>query len=257
WKGFPLVYVAIMFFLIPLTLLGISALFTTKQTGLEVLASILVVIIFVAICGAIYYWRFRNGRDKVGAYFVARNERLQTLETLPYDMTYCQRKVKELQDATSCSPATGVSAAKVDDKKIYEDVVSEMKFVSTNVDVLIDHVELEHEADPKKLGRFLHKEKEPMPTANIDGLRKYRITLAAIILVCLGLMVWATTHLFLVGSHGAAALGGYLLIMTVCILGYFAVRFFFLDGRSRGMAAYRDKVISENSKRITARTWLN
>ena len=85
-----------------------------------------------------------------------------------------------------------------------------------------------------------------MPTANIDGLRKYRITLAAIILVCTGLLTWAIVHLFLVGSHGAAALGGYLLIMTVCVLGYFAVRFFFLDGRNRGMAAYRDKVIKKD-----------
>ena len=46
WRGFPIVYIIVMFFLVPLMFLGISYLFTNDSKGLLVLGSFIVVILF-------------------------------------------------------------------------------------------------------------------------------------------------------------------------------------------------------------------
>merc|ERR1712113_1389 len=45
WRGFPLLYLAIMFFLIPVVFLGISALFSQDSLGYMVLGVMLIFVI--------------------------------------------------------------------------------------------------------------------------------------------------------------------------------------------------------------------
>ena len=100
WKGFPIVYILVCFFLIPLILLGVSYLFTQDSKGLTTLGSILVVLIFMGIVYTGYYCKYKGGQEKCVECMTKRQQKADTMKTLPEDMVFLKAKVNALAEHT-------------------------------------------------------------------------------------------------------------------------------------------------------------
>lgn len=100
WRGVPIVYIGIVFVLIPLLLFGLSSLFTTGSRGYVVLGVFLTVIL-VAGLGLFFYRWFRGGlKESTLEGFEKREKKRTTMETLPDDMDYIKAEVARLRDHT-------------------------------------------------------------------------------------------------------------------------------------------------------------
>lgn len=83
WKFFPVIYIAIAFFLVPLVALGVSSCFTQDSVGMLTLGIILVIFL---VLGALYftYWcRCKDGKTKCYNCFVRRQRKSDTMKDLP------------------------------------------------------------------------------------------------------------------------------------------------------------------------------
>ena len=100
WRGFPLVYIAVMFGLIPLLFLGISALFTEDTTGFRVLGSFIVIILALIIAYIVYWCMYLDGREKCVGYMQKREKKRLTMQELPDDMEFLKARVAALTEHT-------------------------------------------------------------------------------------------------------------------------------------------------------------
>lgn len=239
WRGFPILYIIILFFAIPGGLLAISTMFSTKKTAQVAVASVIVVLLFFLLAAFVWWWRFRDGRFAVGAYFQKRKSRMLCFESLPYDMAWSQRKIKELQEHTNCPAADKVSA--MDDKNVFANVSDEMQHVHTMINALLDHLDMEKEVDVENLGRMYHKQKESMPEVDLSGLRGYQLTVLGIFFVCLALMLWAISALVKTGSVATKGMAGYLGAMTALFLLFRVYKLFFTDGKTESVNNYKHR----------------
>jgi hypothetical protein len=249
WRGFPILYIIIMFLLLPGFLLGISTMFTTKKTGLVVGASILTVIFIVGVGYLIYWWRWRDGRTAVGTYFANRQRRADALETLPYDILWAQRKIKQLQEHTACdaAPSPTVSASTED---AWVNVADEMDHVLAMVKALMSHTGLPAEEgdEDKALGRFVHKEKEVMPDVDTSGYWNYQAMVLGVSAVILAFILWGIGASIARGSIGYKALGYFFLgVVVICIL-MPLYSFFLNDGKKNSLARYKDMELKKQCK---------
>jgi sodium-dependent phosphate cotransporter len=100
WRGFPLVYVLVVFLLIPAALMGLSALFEQKTKGWTVLGSFLTILIALALGYTGYWCHFKDGKHKITQCFAERQRRREVMESLPDDMEYLKAKITALVDHT-------------------------------------------------------------------------------------------------------------------------------------------------------------
>lgn len=100
WRGFPFLYIGVMFFLLPLTSFGISFLFASGSMGLTALGSFLVALIVISCSYGFYWWSFRDGKRYCNDRF-ERRERMQlAIHNLPKDMDYIKAKIALLIEHT-------------------------------------------------------------------------------------------------------------------------------------------------------------
>ena len=125
WKGYPFFYILIAFFVVPLTLLGVSSMFTQDSKALTVLGAIVSVIIFCLLAWMFYYCKYQGGMEKCKENVVKRQARADALKNIDEDMVWLKAKVKELSEHTGLpdeeaqvTPATGdvKDAAKNDEE---------------------------------------------------------------------------------------------------------------------------------------------
>ena len=100
WRGFPLVYIAVVFLLIPAIFLGLSALFEQGNKGWTTLGSFLTIIIGGIIIYTAYWCRFKNGRESCTQCFQRRELKRETMDTLPEDMKFLKARVNALIEHT-------------------------------------------------------------------------------------------------------------------------------------------------------------
>mmetsp|Transcript_10375 Transcript_10375/g.16598 ORF Transcript_10375/g.16598 Transcript_10375/m.16598 type:complete len:593 (+) Transcript_10375:109-1887(+) len=100
WKGFPIMYIFVMFFIVPLIFLGLSALFTNGAIGLTVLGAMCTILLFAAIVYGVYWWRWKGGKDSCYECLVTRQKRSDAMKDLPDDMEFLKAKIRELQEHT-------------------------------------------------------------------------------------------------------------------------------------------------------------
>ena len=100
WRGFPLVYIIVMFFLVPLLFLGISYLFHQDSKGLTVLGSFIVVILFFFLVWLAYYCHYKGGKQRCYECLVAREQRRTVMASLPEDMEFLKAKIQALSEHT-------------------------------------------------------------------------------------------------------------------------------------------------------------
>lgn len=100
WRGFPFVYIAVMFGFMPMFFLGLSALFTEDSKGFTVLG-IFILLGLVLSCLWVFYWcRFKDGREKCQNCMMERERKRVTMMDLPDDMEYLKSRVAALTEHT-------------------------------------------------------------------------------------------------------------------------------------------------------------
>eukprot|EP00531_Pseudo-nitzschia_arenysensis_P009311 CAMPEP_0116153394 /NCGR_PEP_ID=MMETSP0329-20121206/21222_1 /TAXON_ID=697910 /ORGANISM="Pseudo-nitzschia arenysensis, Strain B593" /LENGTH=750 /DNA_ID=CAMNT_0003650301 /DNA_START=51 /DNA_END=2303 /DNA_ORIENTATION=- len=226
WKGFPVVYILVIFLAIPLALLGISNLFGRNQT-LTAIGSLVVVLIVVTIIISLYWLYWKGGRKILAAYLKQRQQNTNAMETLHYDMHYVERRIEELQRHTACPSSTSQVTITSNPAKENNltNVALDMEHALEKVELIARHTGLPLEEDLENLKRLWHKEKESMDDIDIPGLKGNQIQLdkMAIIsrvvgLCVLGMLVWGLVVLFSNGSTGYTAMGGLIVSLLVYFL---------------------------------------
>jgi len=108
WRGFPIFFIVVVFFLIPLLLLGISTCFEQQSKGYTALGIFIVVLVVVGIVYFWVWWRFQSGKDKFIHSLQKRRRRKATIKTLPDDMDYvradveyCKKEITFIKDCTN------------------------------------------------------------------------------------------------------------------------------------------------------------
>ena len=86
WRGFPVVYVTLIFFVFPLLLLGISALFEKKTPGYTALGGLLVILVGFGLLYFTFWWKCREGRDTFNAWMAKRERHHVIIKCLPENM---------------------------------------------------------------------------------------------------------------------------------------------------------------------------
>lgn len=107
WKGIPLVYIFVTFFLIPIILLGLSVLFTQNVKGLTVVGAMLTTLVLGGICYGIYWWKFAGGAQRCITCMGDRQARSDAVQSLPDDMVSLQAKLKRLEEHTGLLSGDG------------------------------------------------------------------------------------------------------------------------------------------------------
>jgi sodium-dependent phosphate cotransporter len=103
WRGFPLLYIAIMFVLVPIVFLGISALFTEDTKGFTVLGSFITIILGIGVFWTFYWFKFKGGTQKCADCMATREEKRIVMKALPDEMKYLRAKVAALIEHTGYS----------------------------------------------------------------------------------------------------------------------------------------------------------
>jgi len=99
-RSIPPIYVIIVFFVIPLLLLGLSELFQQGTVGFIVLGIFLVAFVVAAIARFVWWWKKQDGRGKFISWLDRRQSMQDTTRTLPEDMQYLKAKVEQLAEHT-------------------------------------------------------------------------------------------------------------------------------------------------------------
>mmetsp|Transcript_595 Transcript_595/g.1402 ORF Transcript_595/g.1402 Transcript_595/m.1402 type:complete len:593 (-) Transcript_595:139-1917(-) len=100
WRGFPIVYIAVMFVLFPLFFLGLSALFEKDSKGFKVLGSFLVVIIGLVLTYVVYWCKFKGGDEQCSNCLSTRERKRVAIRDLPDDMEYLKAKMVAIIEHT-------------------------------------------------------------------------------------------------------------------------------------------------------------
>jgi sodium-dependent phosphate cotransporter len=100
WRGFPIVYIAIMFFIIPLGILGISTIFEQQTAGFTVLGSLLVILIALIIGRWVFIWNYRDGRESCVDCLTRRQRKSVAIHGLADNMELVMARLTALSDHT-------------------------------------------------------------------------------------------------------------------------------------------------------------
>ena len=93
-KLVPPIYIAVVFFILPLFLLAISACFEKKTTGFTVLGSFIVIAILLGAIRFGLWWKYQDGKAKCLARLDKRTDMTECKKTLPSDMNYLKKSME-------------------------------------------------------------------------------------------------------------------------------------------------------------------
>ncbi len=100
YRLFPVFYILVMFFLVPGIFIGISFLFEADEKAFEALGSVIVIFLFIAIGLVAYWYKYKDGPEKIVAFMTARQFRYETNQSLPEDMAFLKAEVTRLKEHT-------------------------------------------------------------------------------------------------------------------------------------------------------------
>ena len=146
-RSIPPIYIIIVFFIIPLLLLGLSELFAQGNVGFTVLGALIVVFVVYFIARFVWWWKRQEGREKFLAILDRRQAMSSTQKTLPEDMQYLKSKVGQLVEHTGL-PEDEEEAIEVDALKDEEAPKAESDGI-TDEEEPIAVAETVNEEEPK------------------------------------------------------------------------------------------------------------
>lgn len=88
WRNFPVMFILVVYYAIPILVMGISSCFETDSKGFKALGAFLTIIIAGGLLYFLYWWRFDLGREKSKTWLRRRQRRIAALEQLADDMDY-------------------------------------------------------------------------------------------------------------------------------------------------------------------------
>jgi sodium-dependent phosphate cotransporter len=100
WRGFPLLYIGVMFVLVPMIFLGISALFQEDGKGFTVLGSFVTIILALILFWSVYSCQYRGGKEACAKCMETREEKRVVMNALPEDMEYLKTRMAALIEHT-------------------------------------------------------------------------------------------------------------------------------------------------------------
>jgi len=100
WRGFPIVYIAVVFFLIPGILLGVSSVFEQDSKGYTVLGVFLVILIACGFVYFAYWWNYKDGKASCSDCLATRQRKSKAVNELPDDMDYLKAEIQRLREHT-------------------------------------------------------------------------------------------------------------------------------------------------------------
>ena len=100
WRGLPIVYIIVVFILIPLLLLGISSLFTQDCKGYTVLGFLITVVLILFIALLTLKWYKGGLKESTVANLEARQRKSAAYNSLPDDMEMLKAKIERLSQHT-------------------------------------------------------------------------------------------------------------------------------------------------------------
>eukprot|EP00545_Synedropsis_sp_CCMP1620_P013283 CAMPEP_0119014222 /NCGR_PEP_ID=MMETSP1176-20130426/9420_1 /TAXON_ID=265551 /ORGANISM="Synedropsis recta cf, Strain CCMP1620" /LENGTH=587 /DNA_ID=CAMNT_0006967373 /DNA_START=119 /DNA_END=1882 /DNA_ORIENTATION=- len=100
WRGFPILYIVIMFFVIPLSILGLSTVFEQQTAGYTTLGSMLVIFIALLIARWVFIWNYRDGREHCVDCLNRRQRKSVAIRELADNMELVMAKLTALSDHT-------------------------------------------------------------------------------------------------------------------------------------------------------------
>jgi sodium-dependent phosphate cotransporter len=106
WRGFPILYIIIIFGIVPLLLLGLSSLFTQDSKGFTVLGSFIVVVVALLLIYFVYKWYKGGLRESTVASFETRQRKQESIQALPDDMDYVKAELTRLREHTGLPEVT-------------------------------------------------------------------------------------------------------------------------------------------------------
>jgi len=116
WRGFPIVYIIVIFGLLPLLLLGLSSLFNQESRGFTVLGSLLTILLISAILFVVYKWTRGGLKESTIENFERRERKNKAVAALPDDMDYVKSELVRLREHTGLpEPTPDPEKAKEDD----------------------------------------------------------------------------------------------------------------------------------------------
>ena len=128
WRGFPILYVAVVFFLIPILLLGISSMFVDGGKGSTTFGAIIVIVLGVLLIKFIWWWFRRDGLQKTKKCFKARQNKREVMNAIPLEWQPLKNDVDRLKDFTGLPDEEEDDIedkeSKLDEDKAAEDVTN-------------------------------------------------------------------------------------------------------------------------------------
>jgi sodium-dependent phosphate cotransporter len=105
WRNFPILFIGVVFFLLPILLLGISSCFEKRTKGFTALG----VFFLIMLCGGIgyflFWWSCQDGHAKCRARikkrqrkYAAINGLAEDLDYIKVDLEYCKNEIGRLKD---------------------------------------------------------------------------------------------------------------------------------------------------------------
>lgn len=88
WRGFPVVFICLSFFGIPLFLLGISSCFEQHTKGFTALGTFLVLVFGIAAAYSWFWWTFCDGKAKCNECIEKRQRSAAAFRALADDMDF-------------------------------------------------------------------------------------------------------------------------------------------------------------------------
>jgi len=95
-KYFPLLYLFVAFFVIPLTFLGLSLLFDAGAKSYTALGSLLTVIVVLGLARFLYFLHWQGGKERILAYLDRKALVSDMVQSLPEDMVGLRASVARL-----------------------------------------------------------------------------------------------------------------------------------------------------------------
>ena len=95
WRGFPLLYIGVCFFLIPLFFFGLSALYM-GGAGLTALGVMITIAAILGLAYTFYWCRYKDGKQKTLDSFKRRERHRAAIKNLPEDVDALYAKIDSL-----------------------------------------------------------------------------------------------------------------------------------------------------------------
>jgi len=100
WSGFPILYIIVIFLLLPLALFGIFTLFDQGSKGFTVLGTFIIIFLGLLFLWTGYKWKYAGLKERIVKGFENTQERKTAMRNLPQDMTFVKEELARLRDHT-------------------------------------------------------------------------------------------------------------------------------------------------------------